>query len=275
MWDTEFYVNIDAVVAGAERIGSTMSRLNNIVESELRYITKDILRQEFNWAVRQANAEGGFPESFQQHLLGVVSDIIPTVIADGNDVFINLNLEEYLGTRDDLVKAFHQGATLADGGQLWGPYTGQELRNENAEDRHIFWEAIQRGDTRAPNPSGGGEIHIPGGAWERTQEQYIAIWGEKAPEWLFIQFGQEEWAPYVPATDIIGNVREAVQNAAAVALFNIVENEVAIANTYKTTGLQVGYSQSGTPRVREGTYTDPRTGKTYRPGRFVPKGGIT
>lgn len=262
----EFHVNIDAVLAGADRISSTFERLSSMIEVEMRVIVKQIIVDEFESAVNLANSDDGFPERYQQHLMETVKQIIPTVIMNGGELFVGVDLEEWLGGEEDLKKAFHQGAQLAEGGRLWGDYTGQALKNDDAEERHTFWEALRYG--RDSVVIKGKNVHLRDSTWEETMEQYLKIWGEKAPQWLFIQFGQEEWEPTVPEIDIFNNIKRSVRGFAATFLAEILSQEAAIINTYKTTGLDVGFTGQKAPRVISGT-----AGK-YRPGRFAPRAGI-
>lgn len=270
VYSAEFFVNVDAVIAGAQQIGLTFSRASSIIESEMFGFVKQLIYDEFELAGRIANSEDGFPEEFQEHLLNNVSKIIPSIFMDMHGLFISFDLEEWLGGYDDLTKAFHQGAQLEGGGQLFGPYTGQALKQDDAEIRHVFWEAIRYGKAKADI----GGKHVPvTGTWDDTIQHYLDIWGEKSPQWLFIQFGQEEWQPYIPQIDVLDNIENVIQAAAASYLAGVLASSVAIANTYKTVGLEVGYTgQKSAPRVISGTVEV--NGKIYRPGRFVPRGGI-
>lgn len=268
---TGFHVNVDAVIAASERIASTFERLSSMIETQMYSIVKDIIITEFQSAMEIANSDDGFPERFQQHLMETVREINPAVFMDAGQLYVSFDLEEHLGGLEDLQRAFHQGAQLAEGGRLWGPYTGQALKNDDPEERHQFWEAVRYG--RSSVDIKGKSVHIRDSSWEETMEQYLNIWGSKAPQWLFIQFGQEEWEPYVPEVDIYGNIKSAIRNFAGNYLASLLEAEVEIANRYRATGLDVGFTgQKGPARVLSGTYTF--NGKTYRPGRFAPRRGF-
>lgn len=271
MYKAEFHVNIDAVVESLDYIDASLSRISSLIESEMYGLVKSVIYDEFSLGCRIANSDDGFPPEFQEHLLNNVENIIPTVIPDGyGGIFVSIDFEQWLGGQDDLTKAFHQGALLEDGTKLWGPYTGQPLKQEDTGIRHEFWEAVRRGDRSVQIEDK--NVHFEA-SWDDTIEQYLNIWGEKSPQWLFIQFGQEEWAPYVVQYDLINNIQEAVNAAATEYLTTMVESTIRIANTYKTAGLDVGYSgSSAQPRVISGTFEV--NGKVYRPGRFVPKGGF-
>ena len=270
-FNSEFHVNIDAVIAGSERISTTYERLSSLIESEMFRTVKDILVDEFQDAVVRADSDDGFPARYQQHLMETVRQIIPTVLMNGGQLFVNLDLEEWLGGEEDLRKAFHQGAQLAEGGRLWGDYTGQALKNSDAGERHTFWEALRYGKDSVDIK--GKEVHIRDSSWEETMEQYLKIWGEKSPQWLFIQFGQEEWEPTVPEIDIFSNIKFRVRDFANNYLGGILEDEARIVNAYQTTGLEVGYNgPKKAPRVISGKV---KVGsKNYKPGVYAPRAGL-
>lgn len=270
VFKAHFYVNTDAVVEGARAIGQTFSGgAAGIIQREMEILVKTIIVEELEIAARIGNSENGFPDEFKDHMLANAARIHPDIFQDLHGLTVTFDLEEWLGGYDDLQRAFHQGAKLADGGFLDGPYTGQALHQEDTETRHIFWEALRFGRAKAQI----GEKSVPvKGSWEQTMEKYLEIWGEKSPQWLFLQFGQEEWEPYVPQVDILNNIEDAVQGAATAYLLKIFENTVKIANEYKSAGIDVGYTPKGALRVISGTIE--ANGKVYRPGRFVPKGGI-
>lgn len=241
----KFSVNIDAILKGASQLSSIIAREGPRIKIGLRNIARSELLDVTDEAVMVANQSGGFPEPFQLHLTRVMRRLPISTGALGMEVFASLDLD-LLGTREDLHKAYHQGARLKDGGKLDGPYTGQPLANENARERHIFWEAFRRGDDKAENPKGPGMVPIPKDAsWEQTMQKYIEIWGEQAPEWLLIQFGQNRWNPQVHQYDIVGEFGERFRNRATAYIFDILEEELRIINQYKATGIDVGFISNG------------------------------
>lgn len=261
---TQFEVNADAVIAGANLIGNI-----KIPPSIFRNVVRLALEDTFEEAVRYADGDGGFPEEFQDHVMGVVRNYQGySIETAGASVFINFDFDG-LGTHEELTRAYHQGAMLAEGGRLWGPYTGQALKQTDPSERHTFWEAFQEGRSTVQM----GNKRVPttksGHTWEETKQQYVNIWGEKCPEWLFIQYGQEEWEPTIPSFDIIGEFEQRLYALAETELVYFVETELAIANSYITTGIEVGFTSRGQPRLASPTTTI--GGKTYRTGQFVPK----
>lgn len=269
MYKAEFYVNVDAVLRASEFLGTSIRSASTIIEEEAFNFIKALLVDEFTAAGRIANSKGGFPEEYQAHLLENVGNIIPTVILDGRGLFVSIDLEDWLGGYDDLTKAYHRHAKLDGGGELTGPYDGQALKQEEAEIRHIYWQAMREG--RAKADINGKHVPVQGN-WDQTIEEYLQIWGDKSPQWLFIQFGQEEWEPYVTQVDIVNNLQDSINFAMSGYLASYLESVIRVANSFKSAGLEHGYTSKGQPRVIAGTVTV--GGKTYRPGRFLPKGGL-
>ena len=272
VYSAKFFVNTSAVEAGAAYIATGFSKAVPTIKKEMRNLVKQIMIQEFAAAGQIGNQNGGFPPAYQEHLLANVSQIEPFIWTDSHGVIVEFDLEEELGGHDDLTRAYHQGAYLADGSKLWGPYEGQALKQDNDAERHVYWEALRRGETSVAPANRSGRVKLEGN-WEDTIQQYLEIWGDKSPQWLFLQFGQEEWDPYIPQVDIINNIEDAVQATAVAYLASVFQSIVDVANKYKTAGLDVGYTgDTGPPRVKSGTVE--HGGKVYRPGRFVPKGGF-
>jgi hypothetical protein len=165
-------------------------------------MAKSTLMEIFESAIDRQSEEG-FPQEFRDHVMDVVSNNqeMLTAIIDPNSVEVYMDWNT-LGTKEDLERAFHQGAKLANGDIVDGPYNGEELENPVGQ-RHDFWLAIREGATSVQNPKGAGRIPIKPGAWEETKRKYIEIWGDQAPEWLYLQFGQTLWEPHIRPSSII------------------------------------------------------------------------
>lgn len=269
---TEFEVNIDAILASSRYIGSIGSRIGSI-ESELKKIAKLALIDVFEEAVVDADSYDGFPPEFQDHTLNVVNNFNGYyIIYDGISVFVSVDFDA-LGTQAELRRAFHQGARLADGGNLWGPYEGQALASTDPEAAHTFWEAVRFNQKTAYNPTTGKRMPTSKVKyqWDEIVNKYVEIWGDKCPEWLFIQYGQEEWEPIVPQFDIIGEFESRFFSLAEQILVSFVETEIAIAEAYESVGIDVGFTIKGQPRLKSGSLVNPASGKTIRPGQFAPK----
>jgi hypothetical protein len=245
-----------------------------LIHREMTALAKEVIVTELAIAGRVANAEGGFPEEYTQHMVRNAGQIDPDVIVDANGVTVMFDLEESLGGQDDLTRAYHQGAVLADGTRLDGPYEGQALKQEDPEQRHIFWKALREGQNTVTLEHQGrsGAVHLQGD-WDSTIQKYLQIWGSKSPQWLFIQFGQEEWEPYIPQYDIFDAIETSFSTVASTIMASVLQAITDRANSYTNAGLEVGYtSEKGPLRIKSGTVEV--NGKTYSPGRFAPRGGI-
>lgn len=203
-----FAVDISTIIHAANKLDSMPFDLIPRLSSELQVIAKETLFEVFAEAVIQANSQGGFPAPFQAHVLSSIQHlpILPIVNGTLITVFVDFDI---LGTESDLRRAFHQGAKLTGGGgrdgYLWGPYNGQELVSKDAAKRYVAWNAVAN-DSGAYKFGGpkSKTYYLPEWAsWENTINQRIAIWGDRAPEWLYVQFGQEEWSPKIPAGSVI------------------------------------------------------------------------
>jgi hypothetical protein len=272
----QFYINVDAMLAAANLLDTMSSNLIEI-ETYAYSIVKEIIRDTFAIAVREADAAGGFPVEFQNHVMEAASRIVPRVSITGGKLLVDVDLEDSMGSYRELTRAYHQGALLASGGRLDGPYEGQELATDNAEDRHLFWEALQGGQStftgfnRKLGKDVTRTIKDAHEKWDKTKQKYIEIWGSKAPEWLFIQFGQEEWDPTVPQINIVGQIQDRVTYTLSETLWSYVSSYVERANRIRTTGPAGGYSDTGRYAVKLASPSAVINGKTYRKGQFVPK----
>jgi len=272
---TEFEVNIDAILASADLIGTMGSRLGTI-ERELKSIAKIALVETFEEAVIDADSYDGFPPEFQDHTMRVIRNFESYyVIYDGYSVFVSVDFDD-LGTQEELRRAFHQGARLADKSILWGPYEGQPLASGNPQQSHDFWEAVRYGNPTWFNEKTKKDIpmdKLVKHPWDEVVNKYVEIWGDKCPEWLFIQWGQEEWEPIVPQYDIIGEFETKFFTLCEELLTTFVEAQIRQAEAYETIGAKVGFTSKGQPRLLSGSesFINPATGKTISPGRFAPK----
>lgn len=254
----EFYVNVDAILEGADAIGMSFERASSIISNQLFEITKTEIMSVFEEAVVEADEDEGFPIEFQQHVLDVASRVIPTVFVDSGMIFVGLNLEDQMGNEEQLRRAYHQGAVLADKTKLDGPYEGQALNQDDEELRHEFWEAIRFGVSEIStfNKKTGKmqrqRIKDPEEKWEHTKRKYIEIWGEYAPEWLFMQYGQPDWSPTVPAIDIERRIQQNIEGAAETYLADFFYYSIEQANAYRSRGIEIGFvkSNNAKPNLR-------------------------
>jgi len=226
---------------------------------------RELLESEFQYAIDQQN-QISFPPEFAEHVMEVVSQapFVKHVSAKSFEIGFDFN---ELGTVKELRRAFHQGARTADGDVIDGPYEGEELAEPDAETRHLFWEAMATGKSKAPHPHDPAKsIRIPEGAWEETKAKYIDIWGDKAPQWLYLQFGQRRWEPTIQPTNIIEGFTESFNQIASEIFYETVnaaveeaQNNIFTAPTEHGRRLTSSISELGP------------SGKPRQAGQFYPK----
>ena len=130
-----------------------------------------------------ANAgEEAFPIAYIEPMLSAARRIIISSPAD-----IVIDFEE-LGTPDDLQEGYHYGAKIDGGGQVDLPYGGEPLKNDT-EKRYEAWLRVFHGETwHGINYAG---------AWNETIAARLEAWGDRAPQWLLLQYGQMEYEPII------------------------------------------------------------------------------
>lgn len=197
----KYIVDISDVTDALTKMDQIPRYVLHEVAIEVEEAAKDILTEVFAEAIDIQDPEA-FDPIFADHILSTVRSAKIRSGTFGSEFFVDFDFNS-LGTRRELERAFHQGARLADGSILDGPYEGQELAQPDAGKRHAFWLAMHQGETRVDNPDGKGRIRIPEGAWEETKRKYVEIWGDKCPEWMYLEFGQEEWEPYIESYPVI------------------------------------------------------------------------
>lgn len=256
-----FTADISEVTKALNAMDQIPRRVLQNVANEIKFIAQEELFNTFVEAIDQQSEEA-FPDEFRAHMMDVVSnaEFLTSVGGTSFELFFDFN---QLGDRKDLERAFHQGAILADGTRLDGPYTGQALRND-APERHIYWEAIRKGLNSVPNPKGPGNVHFKPDAWEQTKNKYIEIWGDKAPQWLYLQFGQQAWEPKIKSFPIIETFSSTLRELAEQTFFNHVAQEIEYAQNQGAVFTPFG------PRLTRPTNEIGPSGKPRRPGQFYP-----
>lgn len=136
-------------------------------------------------AVVQAvgSATSNFPQEYTDHISWVARDTIVQTAVIGTGIEVSYDFSQ-LGGWDDLEEAYHRDAALEAGGTVTGPYMGEELKNPR-QWRYEWWEDNSR-------------------IWDDSWAKKVAIWGNIAPEWLFLEYGnttipETEPAPLVEA----------------------------------------------------------------------------
>lgn len=252
-----FEVDISQINTALDQMDQIPSQLPEIA-TRIKNAGHSILQEEFEYAM-EAQSLSAFPEEFRNHIREVVSSAYFDVQVTSTSIAITFDFNQ-LGTVQELKQAFHQGARTADGDVVDGPYNGEELNEEDASKRHLFWEAMARGEAKAPHPNDPTKsIRIEADAWQKTKEKYISIWGDKAPQWLYLQFGQRKWQPSITPGSIIEGFT---------AKFNEIGNEIfnnELARKVETSQTPYGI------RLTAGSTELGPSGQPRRAGQFYPR----
>lgn len=128
-----------------------------------------------------------FPTLYKLHILTALrnTDVIVYDLSQGLDS-VKVDLSR-LGDWRDFKRGWHYKAKLASGGFVNLPYNNQRLKNSPSI-RTQFWNAILEGKSRV-YVGKGKWIKVPEGAFDETIKARVDVWGEKAPEWLLLEFG--------------------------------------------------------------------------------------
>lgn len=247
-----FKVDVSKILEALDYMDKIPKKIIDSIADEIVTLAREVAESVFVSVINSVSEEA-FPIEFKHHVLDVVANVPIKKQVRSTSISVEFDFNQ-LGTRADLQRAFHQGAKLADGSTLDGPYTGQELKEKNPAIRHIYWEAVHKGATFAPNPKGPGHIPVPPGAWEETKRKYIQIWGDKAPEWLYLQFGQRAWEPNIPESTIIEDFVATFFSTASELVFQRVSEEIEIAQS-KTIRREVYGTREVFRDIKSGRFT--------------------
>lgn len=170
-----------------------------LTTTQLKEKLPEVLSEVFYGIMRDAD----FPEIYIEHVMLCLPRVKPMILTTSTDIIANINLD-VLGTWDDLALGYHRGAIMesikgqtAAGSHHSGhisdfkitlPYAGQALLN-GLEKREAFWRAVFTGEGYEAG-SGTSRVTIDTeGMYEETLKDRVRVWGNKAPEWLILQWG--------------------------------------------------------------------------------------
>ena len=195
-----------------------ISRAFNTIRYAFTLEAQNIIDETLIQAAAQEGADA-FPPHYVEPMISAAHKIIVT---SGIDILIDFEL---MGTWDDLTAGYHEGARLAGGGSVSLPWTGgtseSGLKND-VVDRYEFWLAVFHGDTY-------NNISTEG-LWEDTIAARLDAWGDKAPQWLLLEYGQEEWEPTITAYPIIETITTEITDLFTSMLTEEVERIVSQVN---------------------------------------------
>ena len=264
-----FDVDIDSILAATQYLDGMPDRVGFRFAFALESMARRLLTQVFLQAMPIANSEGGFPAPFQVHVLEALKLIPIVTTVQGTQVSVLVDFDA-LGDWKDLEKAYHQGARLESGGgrdgYLWGPYVGQALKSKSPFNRYAVWNAVESGFGSFKFGSRSKVYNLPEWAsWEATMQQRISIWGEKAPEWLYIQFGQQEWTPKIPPSAVFEDFQYLLNLEGGLLFESILAVEIETANQFRE---QLGVKVAPT---RRGGLQALTSSGAIRGGRFISR----
>ncbi len=183
-----------ALSSASNELGSIISRATDYFKSNaIQMINEEII------SAAAYAGEDAFP---RQYLYGILEHIPGILITEGNSLVLDF---DELGTYAVLTTAFHYGARLSSGGTVELPWHGgggdSGLKNE-VDKRYDFWSAVH-GGYRYRNIT-------TTGLWPETIAARVDQWNSlgKAPQWLFLQYGQEEWEPTIDPSPIVENITD-------------------------------------------------------------------
>lgn len=207
-----FNADATSIIEATEDLDLAIATYGKIITSEIVQAGKQILQGVFAEAVQKANSAGGFPIEFQNHVMQSLENIEIEESTGFGSALVSFDFDS-LGDWDDLVRAFHQGAKTVEGDVIWGEYQGETLKNP-VDIRYGIWYSLDEGK------------------WEATKDKRIEIWGNKAPEWLYVQFGQEDWEPIIPPQAVIEEFTTRFFDAAQAIVRSYIATALDTVNAY-------------------------------------------
>lgn len=246
---------LEFVAALQDEIPNIMAR----IEERTSGFARQILAGTFYDAMDRLSYDQFAPE-FRDKLLENLGKIPIITEVDGNGGQVSFDLE-FLGTKEDLERAFHRHAVLETHHQLTEPYTGQALAVRDADVRHEFFLAMMRGEAFQGRD---GRVIQTAGLWQTTKQEYLEIWGDKSPQWLYLEYGQSRFEPKIPAYSVIEEVQANMEALVDLVFTQEFDAAFKIANQ-----AQVGIARNLQTLRRAPAGGLTIRGKTYEGGQFV------
>lgn len=184
-------------VQGFKELERNIQNADRATERAFRNVSPAFIQQAnviISDVLIKAAAQAGndaFPLAYIEPMLEAANKI---VITSPGEVFIDF---DELGTYDELEEGFHYGAKIEGGGQVDLPYGGEPLKNDT-EQRYAAWQRVFHGDTWHGLDYSG--------SWSETIAARLSAWGDKAPQWLLLQYGQEEFEPTIQPYPIVEEI---------------------------------------------------------------------
>lgn len=225
--DEDLVAQIEAKIGNAIMYRRTIDAAREIFQP----LVKKTLAGIFKVAISYQE-EGAFPAAYEIGLSRAVNSLPEARIFGNAPQFVSIELPdlyEFLGEGDDFERGFHdQALTLTAGrtnlfrtdapasyGRVMLPWTkSQVLKQPSPSLRYKAWKALYEGAdgytvkvlpsltsrTLGISHNRVREIRIEfpeGASYEATIENRVRAWGNKAPQWLLLEYGQRRYSPKI------------------------------------------------------------------------------
>lgn len=243
----------DAYKASPDQLSRAFRSVSTAFSQEAEIIIESVLLE----AAASAGQEA-FPAAYIAPMLASARGIVTV-----SPLEVGIDFEA-MGNRDDLIQGFHYGARIEGGDHVGLPYQGEALKNDVA-DRYIAWLRVYHGDTwHGINYAG---------TWTETIGARLNAWGDRAPQWLLLQYGQTEWEPTIEPFPIVENITAELYALYVQMLETEVNRIVSIANNTRY-GLDSFTEGSSVYNAGQVSLDTRGRGSQYRgpKGRFVKRG---
>jgi hypothetical protein len=138
---------------------------------------------------------------------------------------------------------------------LWGPFENQELVSKDPWKRFAAWNAVYSGTGGYKFGRKSRVYPLPEWAsWENTMQQRISIWGEKAPEWLYIQVGQQIYPPKIPVGSVFEDFESVFITQGTILFDRELAKIMAKVNQFRAQGIPAVITPGGRIRVDKGQF---------------------
>lgn len=248
-------INASDVIAGVEEMQAAIEIANISVVARIREGINSIIREGVDAAFEEAR----LPLIYQEHLLQSLNQFTPEVIDTGDGIVVNyfdpIDLTDYAV----LEEGFHYHALIdvpsaqfkvSNPLRVELPYGGEPLENPQ-EERYDFWKAVVAGTPYTITLGGGvnplngkrtpkHDREIPtAGLYEETLRARVNWWGNRYPEWLLLEYGQD-FEPSSPATHFRELLETRVTEYMYATYEAILDSIVAVWNAEGVTRNSVG-----------------------------------
>jgi len=201
-------VRLDArdFIHDMRELSAAIEIANAAAVARIRQELYSIIRETFETAIGEAD----FPTIYANHLRLGINSLSPTVYQTNDGLVAEYYDLESMGDYQLLEEGFHYHAILEVDKNAFSvsnpprveiPYTGEPLYNE-FEKRYDFWQALVNGEDYEVTFGKGKSSHTKfistAGLYEETLRARVRYWGDRYPEWLLLEYGQDFYPESTP-----------------------------------------------------------------------------